>query len=411
MIAQLDPAANTWMTAEETVAVIAALQAAGGKARFVGGSVRNALLGQSVTDIDIATTLKPEDAAAALEKADIDVVPTGIEHGTITAVINGRPFEVTSLRRDVSTDGRRATVAFTNDWAEDAGRRDFTMNAIYADASGRLFDPTGGIADLKAGRVRFVGDAEARIREDYLRILRLFRFFAWYGKDEPDAHALSAAERNSEGLKRLSGERIQKELLRLLEAPDPIPALRAMRERNIIGQILPEPVDLDRLEALVAIARAQGLSVDPILALAALLSSEDAARAVAASLRLSNADRATLTGAVAGALADEAKLDPRMPPREIGRALYRLGYERFCDVLLLNWAAQPEEPQWENLLAAAKGWARPEFPVDGRDAIEAGIPEGPGVGRILSALERWWVDEGFRPDRDALLAKLKELIR
>ncbi|MEE8439400.1 MAG: CCA tRNA nucleotidyltransferase, partial [Micropepsaceae bacterium] len=239
MNAHLEPTQHLWMTASEVTSVFHALRTAGGEARFVGGAVRNALLRQSVTDIDIATTLPPDAAVSALNDADIETVPTGIEHGTITAIVNRQAFEVTSLRRDVSTDGRRAIVAFTNDWAEDAARRDFTMNAIYADESGNLFDPTGGIEDLHAGAVKFVGDPNARICEDYLRILRLFRFHAWYGKAALDEAALKAAAKNKAGLKRLSGERVQKELLRLLEADDPGPALGAMQKHNILGEILP----------------------------------------------------------------------------------------------------------------------------------------------------------------------------
>src|SRR5215469_14146821 len=210
---RLDPARHEWMRATETRSVIGALTKDGGAARFVGGAVRNALLGRPVADIDIATTLVPEDVVRKLQAAEIAAHPTGIEHGTITAVANGKPFEVTTLRRDVSTDGRRATVAFTTEWEEDARRRDFTINALYAAPHGEIFDYTGGIEDLDAGRVRFIGDAVTRIREDYLRILRLFRFHAWYGKGEVDAVALRAATDEKSGLARLSAERVQKECL------------------------------------------------------------------------------------------------------------------------------------------------------------------------------------------------------
>ena len=206
----LDPKRHGWMTAPETRTVLAALD---GQGKFVGGAVRNALIGRPVADIDIATPLLPDDVAARLARAGLGAVPTGIAHGTITAIANGKPFEITTLRRDVSTDGRRATVAFTTDWGEDAQRRDFTMNALYADAGGTVLDTVGGVEDLKAGRVRFVGDATTRIREVYLRILRLFRFHAWYGKDEMDAEALHAAAAEKAGLAQLSGERVQKELL------------------------------------------------------------------------------------------------------------------------------------------------------------------------------------------------------
>jgi poly(A) polymerase len=296
-------------------------------------------------------------------------------------------------------------VAFTNDWAEDAARRDFTMNAIYADRMGHLYDPTGGIADLKAGRVRFVGDADARIREDYLRILRLFRFHAWYGRGEVDAVAVEAAEKNRAGLKKLSGERTQKELLRLLEAENPLPSLRVMHARHLLEQILPEPLRLERLASLIDIARTHGLDRPPVLALAALLSTKEQARAVAAGLRFSNADRERLTGA----LSSDGELKPGMTRRELRRALYRFGLERTLDLLLLAWAETPSLPGWEGLLHGVREWARPEFPVDGRDALDAGLREGPGVGRILAALERWWVDQDFAPGREALLAKLKEL--
>lgn len=407
MSAALEPSEHPWMIAKETVAVMEALEAGGGKARFVGGSVRNALLGQSVIDIDIATTLKPINAVAALKSAGIGVALTGVEHGTITAVANGKPFEVTTLRRDVSTDGRRATVAFTNDWAEDAARRDFTMNAIYADRKGHLYDPTGGIADLKAGRVRFVGDADARIREDYLRILRLFRFHAWYGRGEIDADAVVAAEKNRAGLKKLSGERTQKELLRLLEAENPLPSFQVMHTRHLSEQILPEPLRLERLASLIDIVRTQGIERPPILALAALLSTKEQARAVAADLRLSNADRERLTGA----LSADAELNPGMTRPELRRALYRFGAERTLDLLLLGWAGNPKLTGWEDLLHGVREWTHPEFPIDGRDALDAGLREGPGVGRALAAVERWWVDQDFGPGREALLAKLKELAR
>lgn len=407
MNARLDPAKHSWMTADETATVMRALLAAGGEARFVGGAVRNAIVGEDVTDIDIATTLNPEAYMSALRNADITVVPTGIEHGTVTAIVNDQPFEITSLRQDVSTDGRRATVAFTDDWDKDAARRDFTMNAIYADMSGQLFDFTGGIADLHAGRVKFVGDPNARIREDYLRILRFFRFHAWYGKDAPDEAALDAAARSKAGLKRLSGERIRKELLRLLEAADPGPALNAMQKLDILGEILPTPVNLERLSKLIALAQQKKISRGPIISLAALLPSDQAARALASNIKLSNAERARLVEN----LSDYSKITPRLSSAEVTRLLYRLGKERFRELMLLAWAEDPADSAWEVILARATEWAHPDFPIDGRDVMEAGAKEGPSVGRILSTLENWWVEEDFAPDRAALLAKLEDLVR
>ena len=268
-----------------------------------------------------------------------------------------------------------------------------------------LLRAVSGLLPWNAGRVRFVGEAGARIREDYLRILRLFRFHAWYGKGDLDPGALDAAEANRDGLKRLSGERIQKELLRLLEATDPLPALRTMQARGILSQILPEPLQLDRLAKLFAIARTHQFDVPPILALAALLGNKENARAVASNLRLSNADRARLVDPLAG----DAQFDPHMPPSVLRRTLYRLGAERFEDMLLMHWAQAPEGTGWERLLQVSKEWKRPEFPIDGRDAMDAGLKEGPSVGRVLGALERWWVEEDFHPDRNALLEKLREL--
>ena len=406
MNARLDPANHSWMTAGETASVMRALQAAGGEARFVGGAVRNAIVEEPVTDIDIATTLNPDAYMSALKNAGIAIVPTGIEHGTITAIANGQVFEITSLRQDVSTDGRRATVVFTNDWAKDAARRDFTMNAIYADVTGQLFDFTGGITDLHAGRVKFVGDPNARIHEDYLRILRFFRFHAWYGRDAPDEAALDAAARNKAGLRHLSGERIRKELLRLLEAADPEPALNTMQSHDILGEILPVPVNLERLSNLIALARQKKISRGPIISLAALLSSDQAARAVASNIKLSNAERAQLVEI----LSDYSKITPRLSSAEVTKLLYRFGKERFGELLLLAWAEEPVDSAWEIIFARAAQWAHPDFPIDGRDVMEAGAKQGPSVGRILSALERWWVEEDFAPDHAALLAKLSELI-
>src|SRR6201996_6519457 len=250
------------MTGLETRAVLAALD---GEGKFVGGAVRNALLNKPVADIDIATPLLPDDVVARLKKAGLGAVPTGIEHGTVTAVVNGKPLEITTLRRDVSTDGRRATVAFTTDWAEDAQRRDFTMNALYADADGEILDTVGGIADLQAGHVRFVGDPITRIKEDYLRILRLFRFHAWYGKGELDDAALKASAAEKAGLAQLSGERIQKEMLKLLAAENPAPVLRVMAASGILGEILPGDLNIARLERLVTIDANNFFAPDPVL--------------------------------------------------------------------------------------------------------------------------------------------------
>jgi poly(A) polymerase len=398
----LDPKQDAWMAAPPTRAVMAALTKGGGEARFVGGAVRNALIGAPVSDVDIATPLLPDEVTRRLEAAGLGAVPTGIEHGTITAVAFGKPVEVTTLRRDVSTDGRRATVAFTTDWTEDAQRRDFTMNALYAVTDGSVFDPTGGLADLEAGRVRFIGDANARIREDYLRILRLFRFHAWYGRGDLDETAVAAAAANKSGIAPLSGERIQAEMFKLLTAPDPMPVLREMDARGILAEVLAASADLKRLERLVAIDREINLSSDSLLRLAALLPTErKTADAIVQRLRLSNADRDRLMTAVTSG-------DDVLTPAS--RALYRLGEERFRDAVRLRWAAG-DSRDWPALLALADEWTAPKFPLTGDDVMAAGIARGPRIGQVLSELENWWVDSDFKPTREALLVRLTELAK
>src|SRR3954465_9241005 len=289
---RIDPTRHGWMTAPETIQVMTAL----GEARFVGGAVRNALLGVPMVDIDIAVPMPPEEAMARLKAKGIKVVETGLEHGTVTAVAGTHAFEVTSLRKDVETDGRHAVVAFTDDWAEDAARRDFTINAMYASAGGEIFDYATGVEDLIAGKVRFMGDARTRIAEDYLRVLRLFRFHAWYGKGEIDAEGLRAAAAAKDKLKSLSAERVAKELLRLLEAGNPAPVLRVMAATGILPELLPGALCLPRLERLAEIDADNMFARDAILRLAALLpdGDNDAAHATADVLKLSNADRTRL---------------------------------------------------------------------------------------------------------------------
>lgn len=401
---KLDPNRQGWMGAPETRAVLAAL----GEARFVGGAVRNALLDQPVGDVDIATPLTPDEVTKRLQAAGLGAVPTGIEHGTVTAISNGKPFEVTSLRRDVSTDGRRAVVAFTTDWKEDAARRDFTLNALYAAADGEIFDYHNGIADLQAGRIRFIGDAVQRIREDYLRILRLFRFHAWYGAGEIDGDALRAAAAEKAGIAKLSGERIQKETLRLLEAANPVPVLRVMAASGILGEILPGNLNLARLEHLVAIDTDNFFSPDPLLRLAALLTG--GAVAVADRFRLSNADRERLEDAVGA----QEKIVSYLSIREVRKLLYRLGAQRFKDRVSLRWAEDAKASnaiQWRTLLALADAWERPIFPLDGGNVMAAGVPQGPLVGRILAEVEEWWIDSDFIEDEFSLAERLKAVVQ
>lgn len=389
-----------WLTADATRAVMAALAAAGGAdcARFVGGCVRNAVLGAPIDDVDIATVLTPEAVVRALKAAGLKSVPTGMEHGTVTAISERQPFEITTLRRDVSTDGRRATVAFTDDWAEDAARRDFRLNALYADSDGVILDPTGaGYDDALAGRIVFVGEPEQRIEEDYLRILRFYRFFAWYGRGAPDAAAVAACAALAEGVERLSAERVSKEMLKLLAAPDPRPAVRLMQDAGVLGRILPQPEGVTLFEAMV------GVSPDPVLRLSALLPADvETVRASANRLRLSNAQKDRLIAAV------RAPLDPDISDARARAVIWREGRRAFEDRVRRAWAAGGEAARMQAFLALAADWTPPKLPVGGRDLARLGLKPGPETGRVLKAFEDGWIADDF-PDHGHE-ARLKALI-
>ncbi|MDO8297148.1 MAG: CCA tRNA nucleotidyltransferase [Caulobacter sp.] len=398
------------MELSATRAVMEALEARGyaGCARFVGGCVRNTLLGQPIDDVDIATTLTPDQVTEALATAGIKSVPTGVDHGTVTAVSEGRPYEITTLRRDVSTDGRRAVVAFTQNWEEDAVRRDFRLNALYADREGRVFDPTGeGVADAKAGRIVFVGDAMTRIREDYLRILRFFRFHAWYGKGDADPAALAACKALKGMLSGRAAERTQKELLKLLAAPDPRAALRLMAATSVLSAVLPQVKALARFENLVAIESEHFFDIDPELRLASLLPDDPkVAQDTAERLRLSNA----LKDRLVAAAGREPRIVSWMSPRETRRTVYRLGGRAFADRVRLAWAASDRPAtasQWRALIPLAETWTPPAFPLTGEDVVNAGVPRGPLVGQVLREIEDWWIDLDFIDDKLAAVERLK----
>jgi poly(A) polymerase len=388
------------MESEETRAVMAALTRDGAEARFVGGCVRDALLGRQVKDIDIATPLPPEAVMERLKAARLGVVPTGLAHGTVTAIAHHRPYEITTLRRDVETFGRHARVAFTDDWEADAKRRDLTLNALFCSAAGELWDHVGGLADLEAGRVRFVGPARQRIEEDYLRLLRFFRFHAHYGRGEPDAEGLEAAAALAPQLERISMERKRDELLKLLAAPDPPPVLRVMAARGVLAQLLPETGarDLDRLARLL-VARPQA---EPLERLAALLPESTAAAETARRLKLANDERDRLVFLRAPATG-RALLDDRLAFR---RALQRQGAEA-----LLSRLALLDEPDAavEAARAEAAGWTAAALPIQGTDLLAIGFASGPAMGETLRQLEDWWLLQDRRPDRAACLAKAKEL--
>jgi poly(A) polymerase len=405
MSVRLDPADHAWMRDKATRQVMDALNGAhGDAARFVGGCVRNALMDQPVDDIDIATRLTPDQAADRLEAAGVKVVPTGIAHGTLTAVIDGSAFEVTTLRKDVETFGRRAVVAFTQDWAEDAARRDFRLNAVYCTLDGQLYDPCGGVEDAQARRIVFIGDARERIAEDHLRILRFYRFNAWYASAiDPDGQAACAALAST--LDALSAERVWKELKKLLAAPDPSLALTAMQEGHVLAAIIPGRLDFRLLLSLINSDRGKSRAPDPLLRLAALAGRDEAEMtALCEQMKASNAEKAyvrALCAPVADVLAH-----PDSPREDLARAVYALGGEAVEGRLRLDEAAGA--PAADDAIAFVRGYVPPRFPLKGRDLIEAGFKKGPELGAQLARLERAWIDSAFTLERDALLALARE---
>ncbi len=407
-----DLADHPALAAPETRAVFAALEDSSAPTRLVGGTVRNALLGQPVKDIDMASVLEPEAVIEKAEAAGLKAVPTGIDHGTVTLVAHGRPVEVTTLRADVETDGRRAVIRYTQDWSEDAGRRDFTMNALYCDPDGTLFDPLGGLDDLLARRVRFIGAAEDRIREDYLRILRFFRFFAFYGHGRPDAEGLKACVRLKSGIALLSAERIWSELKRILEAPDPSRALLWMRTTEVLQTALPECWGIDAIHPLIAAEKREGWQPDPLLRLAAILPPRaDRIEALADRLRLSKAEAERLTAwtsvePVAADIGDDG----------LALRLYRNGAAPIRDRLALALARAHGEGDeaaaaaLRQRIAFIDGWQKPSFPLAGRDLQALGQKPGPAMGELLAALETLWIDSGFSLSRDTLLKEARARI-
>ncbi|AFL53231.1 poly(A) polymerase [Sinorhizobium fredii] len=413
-------AAESWFQTPSLRRVFELLNADGGEVRVVGGAVRNSLLGLPAGDVDLATTWRPEDVAERAKAAGIKVVPTGVDHGTVTLVIDGIPYEVTTLRRDVATDGRRAEVAFGTDWKADAERRDFTINALYADAEGEIFDYVGGLHDIVSRTLRFIGSAAERVKEDYLRILRFFRFFAHYGQGRPDAEGLKACAQARTMLSTLSAERVWGEMKKLLKAEDPGRALLWMRQSGVLGEVLPETEKwgIDAIPGLIAAEKMFAWTPEPLLRLAAIVP-PDAERlaAMAARLRLSKAEAAFLARfaeapAIAATFADAA----------LDRELYRHGEEGIIARLKLSVASArrksetdpaflAETAALQRLLARAGKWQRPVFPLSGVDVLKAGVPAGPKIGELLTELENFWVDRNFNIDRATLVARLDSLVR
>jgi poly(A) polymerase len=397
-----------WLRAPESRRVLAALTAGGRPARFVGGCVRDTLLdpGIDMPDLDLATAELPERVMSLCEAAGLKVIPTGLRHGTVTVHGGRHHYEVTTLRRDVATDGRHAVVAFTDDFVLDAARRDLTINAMSCDGEGRLFDPFEGEADLRAGRIRFVGDPATRIREDYLRILRFFRFYGRFGQPPADAAALAACRELAPGIDRLSGERVRQELLRLLETEGAVPALELMRDTGVLRRILPEPPGFAPLARLAT----AWPDADAILRLSVLLRGAGVDTATveqtASRLRLSARDRDRLEALV------------RLPlpnPHADGRAhrygIYAHGTARYLDLLRLAVALDGGDPAPVHAVEAlVTDWRAPEFPLDGNDLLSRGIPPGPELGAFLKHVRHWWETHDFAPDRAACLARLDALL-
>ncbi|MHC8495092.1 CCA tRNA nucleotidyltransferase [Thalassospira sp. SM2505] len=408
------------MVADDTARVFAAIAQHGGKARYVGGIVRDALLKRDLVDVDIACDLAPEETQTALEKAGIRVLPTGLKHGTITALTDAGAYEITTLRVDVETDGRHAEVAFTDSWLADAKRRDFTFNAIYCDPDGTVYDPFDGETDLREGRVRFIGVAENRIAEDYLRILRFFRFQAWFGRPPVDPVGAEACRKGAHGLIDISAERIRDEIFKLLRSRSPAGTVGDMIGFGILPVILPQLARTDCLRIMqwldsTALAD-PAIMPDPLRRLAALFQTGDdgtddnlaAAERLARALRLSNEQ----TDRFAAMVAQAPLIDPEMSADNIRRDLYRIGPDAFRDAVLLAWstrAAVPprcsrqENEQWQSLIDAARNWQPVKLPIQGRDILAAGLaPAGPKIGELLKQAEEYWLDHGFEPDQNEL---------
>jgi len=399
-----------WLVRPEVQQVFAALEQDHDEARIVGGAVRDALLGKAVGDIDFATTALPEAVMQRARSAGFKVVPTGIDHGTVTVIATGTGYEVTTLREDVETDGRRAIVRFGRDWLTDARRRDFTVNALSVDRIGTVHDPIGGYSDIAAHRIRFIGDPDRRITEDRLRILRLFRLHAEHGRGDLDRAALAASIRAREGLRDLSAERIGHEMRRLVVAPLAPATLVVMQESGILPIVLGGVGYIATFSRVTAFEAVVDVSPAMPLRLAALgCKVEEDVERLTLRLRLSNAERdRMLRGLVAARM-----LIPRPDGRGGRSALYRLGSEAFRDGIALALAfaaAAPDDLGWGELYRLPDRWSVPSFPLGGRDVVDAGIERGPALGRLLRALENWWIERDFAPDLAALRARLQQMI-
>ncbi len=397
-----------WLEQGPLPRLLGVLDCDGEEARAVGGAVRNALLGLAVGEIDVATTAVPEEVVRRLAAAGFKAVPTGIEHGTVTAVVDKQPFEVTTLRRDVETYGRHAKVAFGRDWKADAERRDFTINALSASRDGTVYDYVGGLADLGQRRVRFIGDAGQRIAEDYLRILRFFRFHAAYGtSDHPDRAGLAACIAGRDGLDQLSRERVRMEMMKLVVAPHAVPTLISMTDAGLLLRALGGVSYLASFENMAKVEAEIGLAPDPVQRLGALavMVAEDAER-LWQRLRLTNAEHERLASMAEG----WRRISPAFGEQAVRALLYRLGPQAFTDHALLGWARSPasaHDADWRALATLPARWTAPVFPLKAADFIERGVEKGPALGEALRAAEAAWVAAGF-PAEQAALGKIAD---
>jgi len=410
VIAQVILPDASWLTTGSLAHVLAVLDRAGEEARAVGGAVRNALLGHQPGEIDIATTALPDVVIERARIAGFKAVPTGIDHGTVTVIADGVPFEVTTLRADIETYGRKAKVAFGRDWQVDAERRDFTMNALSANRAGEVFDYVGGLADLQARRVRFIGDPARRIAEDYLRILRFFRFHATYGAGSPDPAGVAACVAQRAGLDHLSRERVRMELMKLLVAPHATPTMAVMAEAGLLEMVLGGVPLLASFENTCKAETATGIPADAARRLGALGVSivEDAER-LWRRLRLTNSEHARLVSIAEG----WSQVTPDAGDIAARELLYRLGPGRFVDRVLVAWSRSPAgvaDEGWKALATLPAHWSAPKFPIRARDFIKRGIEKGPRLGAALAAAEQAWIAAGFPEGKAALATVVDEAI-
>lgn len=397
-----------WLVSKATATVFDTIRENGFVARFVGGCVRDALLGLDVTDLDVATTMPANAMLQAFKERGIRVVPTGIEHGTVTVVIGGQPYQITTLRKDMACDGRHADVAFTDSWEEDAARRDFTMNAMFLDLEGRIYDFHGGLADLTARKIRFIGNPADRIREDYLRILRFFRFFARFAEGKPDAEGFHACASAAPHIAELSGERIQQEMLKLIQAPRAVDAVAAMHEAGVLPYVQLEGAQLPVLEALLTLGAVHRFTIPSLLRLAALVPhwTVEGGEALAQRWKLSRIDETQLEISIA----NSAAVLHAEPLADRKRIIRLLGNRAYQDALLLAWARDiaedkrsAEDRMLTERLHFASRWFAPHFPLKGKDLLAQGFREGREIGQVLAELERLWEQSDYSLSREELL--------